>query len=507
MATTTTQGNSESPSYPANTCNSVYVYVTASCATVAVGCTLFYDSARTIKMPAGTYKVEYANDNKWQFTVDANGVVTAASRCVWYSNQTYSEMWTGVKNNCSIGSCTSVSGSTVTLNDNGNNVYVTGGTYTSYISQADADSNAFTSAYNEFQAGKQNKVNEYGYCTWTYSSGSGTYSQDYTRNNCGANCYGTTVNYSNTQSGYSAQSTVSCQDAINTANNAAYNQAVAIVQANGQNHANANGSCCCWVYEEYCSGCTRRSRERNNCTGEYRNDSVVSNSSCSCGNTCGGTYYYYYCSGTTRWRTLRYSCDNSNAATTEVFANCSSDCGANTFPSYTFQNYTTCFSCSNSNVYKDTNTCSGSYNNYFVYYNGNYVNVGGPPTGGSCNTSSACGDTGSGYCSGPNYVINRTQYNPCSNESCPSPRVIEYNSTTYGCYTPPSCKLYELYMYGGYSEFVYVTYSVCGGGASTLSAYNDGGGGYGGQVCAVEGTAYISSGSGALIDQGSCNNT
>jgi hypothetical protein len=473
-----------------------------------VGSSVFWTSDGSVSAPAGTYKVTLPNGVKRNITVNASGVVTAILDCVWTSTKYNNSTYTATKNDCSTGSCSSY-GSTVTLNDNGSNTYTTSGYAESTISQADADSQAQAIADAAFNAGKQAKINEYGYCTYTYSSGSAAanyYCNSWTRNNCAANCYGTSYQTcSSAKSGYSYTSTSSCQAAIDGANAAAQSAAINEVNAAGQNNANTYGGCCCWNYEEYCSGCTRRSRERNSCTNELRNDALVANNSCTCGNTCAGTYYYYYCSGTTRWRTLRYTCDNSNAATTEVFATCSADCGTNTSPSYSFQNYTTCYNCTDSNVYKDTNSCSSTYNSYYIYYGGSYVLRPGQPTGGSCNTSSNCVDTGSGYCSGNNYVINRTQGNPCSGTSCPSPRVIEYNSTTYGCYTPPSCKLYELYMYGGYSEYVYVTYSVCGGGAATMSAYNDGGGGYGGQVCATEGTAYISSGSGALLDMGSCN--
>lgn len=615
-----TQGNSEAPVYPSNSCNSVYVYVSTSCATVGVGCTLYYDQARTITMPAGVYKVDYANDNKWKFTVDAGGVVTSITRCVWYSNQTYSEMWTGVKNNCDAGSC-SVAGSTVTLNDNGNNTYTTGGSYTSYISQVDADSQALTIAYNAFQAGKQGKVNEYGSCTWTYNSGSATYpATSYTKNNCSGGCYGTSVTYGAvTKTGYSAVSTVSCQDAVNTANSSAYNAAQAESQSLGQANANTNGGCCCWVSDVTCSGCNYLgNRQRNTCTGEYRYTEVTAYNSCNCGNTCAGTYYTYSCGGQfnyDQYRQTKNVCDNSDVGSAVLNATCSGSCNASSSPYYENQNYVTCYFCSNVTVYRDINHCSGTNGTYFVYHNGGYVNVGGQPSGVTCNYNSNCIDVGGGYCSGNDYVINRSQNNPCSGESCP-PRVIEYNSQTYGCYNPcagntspnyesqgyttcyncnnvavyrdtnvcsstylqyyvdyygyvhvgsqpngtgcnygsactdsgsaycsgpnwvinqtqtnpcagscgvrvieynsqsngcytppPTCYTYDLYMYGGTPEYVNVQYTNCGGGVSYLSTYNDGGDGYGGTICARAGTAYIYQGSGALTQQGTCNNT
>jgi hypothetical protein len=56
----------------------------------------------------------------------------------------------------------------------------------------------------------------------------------------------------------------------------------------------------------------------------------------------------------------------------------------NTTASWTSQSYNTCVSCVNYLVYRDTNPCSATYNNYQV----NGVNVGNTaPTNGNCNTS------------------------------------------------------------------------------------------------------------------------
>lgn len=509
MPTNPGQGNTQGPPYASGQYTNVYVYSTV--VSPIVGTQFFFNSTQGATAPAGTYKIFV--DNVWKtFTVNTGGVVTAVNTCSWSSVQYYSAPYTSYKNDCSGGSC-SVSGSTVNLNDgNPANAYSGSGTATSYVSQADADAIALANAQAAFDAGKQAKVNELGYCTWTYNSGSAYYEQTYTRNNCAANCYGTNWTTSSSKSGYSAQSTVSCQDAINTANSSAYNAAVSAVQSVGQSNANANGSCCCWVSDPACVAGTCNymgDRQRNTCTGEYRYTNYTSTASCNCGETCASSYFEYSCGGQysyDRYRQEKWTCTNNIKTANALYESCSASCNANSSPVYEYQSYSTCYNCNNVAVYKDVNHCSGTNGAYYVY-SGGYVYVGSQPSGVACNTDSQCVDTGSAYCSGGNYVINRTQGNACSGASCSSPRVIEYNSTTYGCYTPPTCKLYELYMYGGYSEYVYVTYSVCGGGAATMSAYNDGGGGYGGQVCAVQGTAYISSGSGSLIDQGSCNNT
>lgn len=442
MATNPGQGNTTQGNYvsfpPGGTSTNVYVYTTV--AEPIVGTILFWTGNGSVTAPIGSYKLSYPNGTKKIATVNAQGVITALTLCTFNSTKYNNSLYTSTKNNCAAGSC-SATGSTVTLNDgNPANTYQTSGSYSSNISQEDADYQAQLIADAAFEAGKQAKVNELGTCTWTYYNGSYTYpATSYTKNNCGGNCYGTSVTYGSvTKTGYAytnTNQTTGCQGAIDGANAAAYSAAQSESQSLGQANANANGGCCCWNLEYYCTGCQRRSRERNSCTNELRNDAYVADNSCDCGQQCQGTYNYDGdCSGTTRLRIQRYYCNNANASGYTTLENCSAYCGASATPNYVFQNYTSCYACTDANVYKDTNPCSGTYNVYFLYYNG-YVNVGGPPTGGSCNTSSNCVDTGTAYCSNGNYVINQTQGNSCSGASC-GIRVIQYNSTQYGCYDP-----------------------------------------------------------------------
>jgi hypothetical protein len=413
-----------------------------------VGSQFFFNSTQGATAPAGTYKIFV--DNLWKtFTVNTGGVVTAVNICSWGSTKYNSDTYTANKNDCAAGAC-SVSGNSVTLNDNGTNTYITSGVYTSYISQADADVQAQAMADAAFVAGRQAKINEYGTCTWTYNNGSATYpATSFTRNNCSSGCYGTSVTYGAvTKSGYSAVSNNSCQDAVNSANASAYNAAQAESQSLGQANANTNGSCCCWVADPTCSGCNYLgNRERNTCTGEYRYTQVTAFNSCNCGNTCAGTYYSYFCAGQynyDRYRVLKNVCDNSIAGSEELFLTCSGDCNKSSNPVYQNQNFVTCYFCSNVTVYRDINHCSGTDGSYYVLYNGNYVNVGDQPANVGCNYDSNCQDTGSARCEGPDYVIDRIQYNTCSNESCPV-RVIEPNSVTYGCYNPCAGLNYPIY--------------------------------------------------------------
>jgi hypothetical protein len=153
---------------------------------------------------------------------------------------------------------------------------------------------------------------------------------------------------------------------------------------------------------------------------------------------------------------------------------CYDPCAGNTAPIFTYQNYTSCYNCYDAPVYKDTNTCSSTNGQYYVENQaGNKVYVGGQPTGVSCNYTSNCQDTGSAYCSGPNWVINQAQQNPCSSASC-GVRVIEYNSVSNGCYTPPAnCTTWTLYNNNGFGLTDYVEWTNCDGSAGS-DAISDG---------------------------------
>lgn len=423
-------------------CTSKYIYSNCSNPTVGSGCYFYTDSKLATKAGAGYYSLTI-NGAKKKYQTDANSLVISAGDCVWSSTKYADYLYTANKNDCAAGSCTVV-GNSVTLNDNGNNVYVTSGFATSNISQADADVKAQTIADNAFIAGRQAKINEYGTCTWIYTNGSvddNAYSQTYTRNNCAANCYGGTyTTYSTDKSGYYAQSNLSCQDAVNTANAAAYQAAKNEVQAAGQNNANTYASCCCWVSAPNCEPetCNYRGDRQTNTCGGVRNEYTTQANSCNCSIACQGTYYYYDCTLTTRYRTLRYTCNNADAGAREWVADCSYDCGAGTSPLYTPQYYTTCYNCNTVDVYKNTNGCSGpTAGQYFVLYGTSYINVGGAPTNTTCNTNSDCVDTGSPRCSGSNYVISQTQSgNTCSTAACADRIISSANNTSNPCYDP-----------------------------------------------------------------------
>jgi hypothetical protein len=337
---------------------------------------------------AGFYKIPVGTGQK-TFTTNSSGEITAEAVCSWSATSTYAPLFTSTKNNCVGGSCT-VIGSTVNLNDGSpQNAYSGFATYTSFISQSDADTQAQTAAIAMFDAGKQDAVNSRGFCTFTFSSGTGTYSANFTKNNCASNCYPNgTVSYSITKTGYSAQSTVSCTDAQSQANTAAYNAAVAEVNAGGQAYANANGSCCCWVPSPACFECFRYgAREVDTCTGLFRNDYVTASNSCECGQGCAGTNYdYFECVNTFQQDKLkreRFNCPPFNFTGNTIYETCG--CTDNQPDIRPLEpNEQTCIDCEPWFILRDFAVCSPTAGNYFA----KGINYGfNKPASGGCNTS------------------------------------------------------------------------------------------------------------------------
>ena len=360
-----------------------------------------------------------------------------------------------------------MAGSTVYLNQAGYPSYTTTGTYTSTISQIDADTQAQNISNAAYEAGLQAKFNAEGFCTWTASNIAGNYNANFTRNNCGANCYGNgTVNYASPTQYASAVSTESCEAAVSTATTAAYNMAVANVNTNGQNFANANGTCCCYVADPTCDGCNYLgNRERNTCDNSYRNTTPTEYSSCNCGAGCQGTNYNYtecqsvYGQGNRDRRYFeRYNCyPYSFVPNSSYVTQCGCDAGSQEIAS---QNYYTCVGCTTFEVFRDGNRCSGTGGQYFV--NGSSVG-GSPPSNGSCNTNSSYGISRGVRC---------------------------FNGTNYNVYEDANgCGGGEQFQYRNGADEVQFTSNEFGGDPCTFYAYrsqnftrNNCGGGYTGGV-------------------------
>lgn len=345
-------------------------YVYYGCTTLALGCIIYSDKQMTIPYSNKQIRIVFGGIGR-VYTTSTTGTVIQITECSWTSTKYYTSPYTGTKNDCSGGSC-SVVGSSVTLNDGTfANKYEPSATVTSYISQADADTKAMDAATAIFDANKQAQINSRGSCTYTYSSGSGTYSANFTKNNCGTDCYANgTVNYSITKTGYSASSTASCSAAITAANTAAYNAAVAQVNAEGQAYANANGSCCCWVADPACYLCYRYDdRQRNTCTGLYRNDYPTDSESCKCGAGCKGTNYdYYECTGTfgqDKLKRERYNCAPYDFTGATILEPCGC---AGTAPDIRYLEplEQTCIDCQLWYILRDFSVCSATAGHYFA---------------------------------------------------------------------------------------------------------------------------------------------
>jgi len=170
-------------------------------------------------------------------TINGQNYANAHGTCTFY-NAVQSQSFT--RNNCASGGTPSA----VTYT-------VAGGTYNSLISQADANQQAT----NAILANGQNNANTNGTCTF-YNTAK---NQSFARNNCGAGGIGSSVSYNVAAGLYN--SIISQADADQ--------QAINVIAANGQNNANANGSCT--YYNTVQSG----NYTRNNCSCQFTGSVVT----------------------------------------------------------------------------------------------------------------------------------------------------------------------------------------------------------------------------------------
>lgn len=162
-----------------------------------------YTMAKDVNPNSPTYNQTKYFNNTAQNSCPAN---------TYYSAQ---QSQTFTRNNCGTGGVAS----SVTYT-------VPPGEYSSTVSQAAADAQAT----NDMSTNGQNYANTNGTCTYYNAAAS----QTFARNNCSSGQTGTSVTYTVPANEYS--STVS----LAAANQLATND----INANGQNYANANGSCC-----------------------------------------------------------------------------------------------------------------------------------------------------------------------------------------------------------------------------------------------------------------------
>lgn len=209
--------------------------------------------------------------------------------CTWTG--TYSKVFT---KQCADGGV----GSKVTIDQDD----VTGGPFTSTVSQEDANSKAQAAVEQQGQA----LADAQGTCTWT-----GKASKVFTRNNCGSCQHGSSVTVTQDQVGGPFTSNISQADANKKAQDA--------VNSQGQAVANKNADCLpdsttpSWsdTGSTRCDGCTsqKQQRDTNPCSSSYNDTRWVNGGGESC------TDWSYYgtgdCVGHTQYNAYRDSCSGS----------------------------------------------------------------------------------------------------------------------------------------------------------------------------------------------------
>ena len=241
------------------------------------------------KCEGGKSYKKQVNTNECYGGADERWVEGGDKVCTWTG--TYSKQFT---KQCADGGV----GSEVTIDQDD----VTGGPFTSTVSQEDANSKAQAAVEAQGQA----LADAQGTCTWT-----GKASKVFTRNNCGSCQHGSSVTVTQDEVGGPFTSNISQADANKKAQDA--------VNAQGQAVANKNADCLpdsttpSWsnTGSTRCDGCTsqKQQRDTNPCSSSYNDTRWVNGGGESC------TDWSYYgtgdCVGHTRYNAYRDSCSGS----------------------------------------------------------------------------------------------------------------------------------------------------------------------------------------------------
>ena len=241
------------------------------------------------KCEGGKSYKKQVNTNECYGGADERWVEGGDKVCTWTG--TYSKQFT---KQCADGGV----GSEVTIDQDD----VTGGPFTSTVSQEDANSKAQAAVEAQGQA----LADAQGTCTWT-----GKASKVFTRNNCGSCQHGSSVTVTQDQVGGPFTSNISQADANKKAQDA--------VNSQGQAVANKNADCLpdsttpSWsdTGSTRCDGCTsqKQQRDTNPCSSSYNNTRWVNGGRESC------TDWSYYgtgdCVGHTQYNAYQDSCSGS----------------------------------------------------------------------------------------------------------------------------------------------------------------------------------------------------
>ena len=241
------------------------------------------------KCEGGKSYKKQVNTNECYGGADERWVEGGDKVCTWTG--TYSKQFT---KQCADGGV----GSEVTIDQDD----VTGGPFTSTVSQEDANSKAQAAVEAQGQA----LADAQGTCTWT-----GKASKVFTRNNCGSCQHGSSVTVTQDQVGGPFTSNISQADANKKAQDA--------VNSQGQAVANKNADCLpdsttpSWsdTGSTRCDGCTSQKQQcdTNPCSSSYNDTRWVNGGGESC------TDWSYYgtgdCVGHTQYNAYRDSCSGS----------------------------------------------------------------------------------------------------------------------------------------------------------------------------------------------------
>lgn len=277
------------------------------------------------KCEGGKSYKKQVNTNECYGGADERWVEGGDEVCTWTG--TYSKQFT---KQCADGGV----GSEVTIDQDD----VTGGPFTSTVSQEDANSKAQAAVEAQGQA----LADAQGTCTWT-----GKASKVFTRNNCGSCQHGSSVTVTQDQVGGPFTSNISQADANKKAQDA--------VNSQGQAVANKNADCLpdsttpSWsdIGSTRCDGCTsqKQQRDTNPCSSSYNDTRWVNGGGESC------TDWSYYgtgdCVGHTRYNAYRDSC--SGSVDRQYSVNCRNCCNCGSYGSWQEAG---CGSNSNSNKVK-----------------------------------------------------------------------------------------------------------------------------------------------------------
>ena len=262
------------------------------------------------KCEGGKSYKKQVNTNECYGGADERWVEGGDEVCTWTG--TYSKQFT---KQCADGGV----GSEVTIDQDD----VTGGPFTSTVSQEDANSKAQAAVEAQGQA----LADEQGTCTWT-----GKASKVFTRNNCGTCQHGSSFVVNQDHVGGPFTSNISKADADA--------KALSAVNSKGQSVANNNASCIAdsttpsWsnTGSVRCAGCVSQVQQRdtNPCSNSYNSTRWVNGGNRSC------TSWKYYgtgdCIGHTQYNMYKDDC--SGDINRQYSVNCSNCCNCGSYGSW-----------------------------------------------------------------------------------------------------------------------------------------------------------------------------